>query len=49
LQKKFRNLIKIVKYFSKDTIIYVDNFDIKVVIREEFAKRIRRQDYNTKL
>jgi len=55
LQEKFRNLIKIVDYFifierlNKDTIIYVNNFNIKVVIKEEFAKRIKRQDYNTNL
>jgi len=38
-----------IKYLNKDTIIYINNFDIKVVIREELAKRIRRQDNNTNL
>jgi len=48
LQKKFRNLIEIVDYFifikylNKDAIIYINNFNIKVVIKKELAKRIRR-------
>ncbi len=48
LQKKFRNSIKIVDHFTfierlnKDAIIYVNDFDIKVVIREELAKRIKK-------
>jgi len=47
LQKIFRNLIKIVdyfifiKYFNKNTNIYIDNFDIKVVIKKELVKKNR--------
>jgi hypothetical protein len=30
------------KYLSKNAIIYIDNFDVKVVIREELAKKIKK-------
>jgi len=55
LQKKIQNLIEIVnyfifiEYFSKDTITYINNSNIKIVIRKELAKRIKRQNYNTNL
>ena len=55
MQKKFQNSIKTVNYFifieylNKDTIIYNNSSNIKVVIREELAKRIRRQNYNIDL
>jgi len=55
LQEKFRNLIKIVNYsifikrLNKDTITYIDNSSIKTIIKEELAKKIRKQDYNTNL
>jgi len=48
LQKKFRNSIKIINYLifikrlNKDAITYINNFDIKNVIREELAKRIKK-------
>jgi len=48
LQQKSLNFTKFFKYsifiklLNKDAITYIDNFDIEIVIKEEFAKRIRR-------
>jgi hypothetical protein len=46
---KIVNYLIFIERLNKNTITYINNFDIKVVIREELAKRIRRRDYNTNL
>jgi hypothetical protein len=46
---KIVNYLIFIERLNKNTITYINNFDNKVVIREELAKRIRRRDYNTNL